>query len=114
MPTSTGGTTITFNSSSLGIVQSVRDGDTAAELNITDISSNSYHVFEAGLKQKEISVTVKGNGAASVGDTGAIAISWNDTGTEITLATTYVCLSANKQGDVGGQSTIEYTFKPAT
>ena len=118
MPTSTGGTTITFtvgNSAvSLGVVQSIRQSDTAAELDVTDINSNSYHIFEAGLSQKELTVGVKGAAAVAVGSSGTIALGWNDTGNSITLATTYVCLAANKSGEVGGQSTTEYTFKPAT
>lgn len=114
MATSTGGTTITFNSVSLGVVQSIRQSDTAAELDITPINSNSYHIFEAGIKQKEITVGVKGAEAATTGATGAIALAWNDGGNSITLATTYVCLGVNKSGEVGGQSTVEYTFKPAS
>jgi len=41
MATSTGGTTLTFNSSSLGIVQSIRNNETAAEMDVTDINSDS-------------------------------------------------------------------------
>lgn len=114
MPTSTGGTTILFGNSSLGIVKSIRVVDTAAELDVTGINANSYHIFEAGLKQKEINVTVAGAGGTSVGSSGAIALAWNDSDSSITLATTYVCLSVNKSGETGGQSTTEYTFKPAT
>jgi len=114
MPTSTGGTTLNFNSATLDIVQSIRDNETGAELDITDISSNSYHIFECGIRQKEISVTVKGAGTAAVGETGAITLTWNDGGNSIPLATTYVCLANNKSGEVGGQSMHEYTFKPAS
>lgn len=114
MGTSTGGTSLKFANAVLGIVKSIRLSDSAAELDVTDILSNSYHIFEAGLKQKELNVTVAGKGATSAGTSGIIALTWNDTGTEISLATTYVCLSANKSGEVGGQSTVEYTFKPAT
>lgn len=113
MATSAAGTTITFGGSSLGVVQSIRVGETGAELDITDISTELCKLYEAGLSDLTLDVTVKGAGAASKGDTGAIALTWNDSGSEITVSgITWVVMSVQKSGEVGGQAIVEYAFKP--
>jgi hypothetical protein len=117
MATSAAGTTLTFNpgggAAPLGIVQSIRNGETGAELGITNISDTLCKLYEAGLSDFTLDVTVKGAGAASKGDTGEIALSWNDGGTEIDLSgVTWVVMSVTKSGEAGGQATVDYSFKP--
>jgi hypothetical protein len=74
MPTTAAGTVFSFDGASLGIVQSVRDAESGAELDITDIGEVLCKLHEAGLSEITIDVTVKGEGAASKGDTGEIII----------------------------------------
>ena len=83
MTTSAAGTILTFNGAILGIVQSVRVGETGAELDITDIAAAVCKLYEAGISEATVDVTVKGAGAANVGDVCEIVVIWADRDTPI-------------------------------
>lgn len=105
------GTTLLFDSQPLGTIQSLNASEGGEALEVGG-AADDEHLYEAGIPDCEVNVTVKGTGAAARGDTGALAITWKSGGTEGS-GTLFVCTKADKKGDHGGIITTDYTFKPA-
>lgn len=101
-------TTITFGSQ-ISRVRSISFGETAAEVDVTNLSS-SLREYLNGLKDISVTVEVFGVNSTAIGATGALSIAWADAGAD-SLGNA-ICLGNECSGEVDGAITSTLTFRP--
>ena len=107
------GTTATFAVGAVGEgIRGVRYTESAATADVTG-SADSEKTFEAGIPDKEVTIDFVGTATQSVGDKGALAITWDDATTVGAIAAA-VLTSINQGGSMDGEITGSATFKPST
>lgn len=107
------GTTATFATAAVGEgLRGVRYTESAATADVTG-SADAEKTHEAGIPDKELTIDFVGTATQSVGDKGAIAITWDDA-TTVGSITNAVLTSINQGGTMDGEITGSATFKPST
>lgn len=109
MAKSANASTITFGGSPQGELQSLAFNESAEQIQVTTLAS-SVHVFEDGILSQELTFDVLGVSSLSIGDTGAVAVAWND-GTNDTM-TSGVVVNNERSGDLDGAITSSITIVP--
>lgn len=111
MAESANGSTATFDSTALGTVRDISWTENGNPIDVTDLGDTN-HIFEVGITDIECTLTVVGgeDSAAAVGDSGTLAISWNDGSSE---SATMVCTNRETSGSLDSEITTNYTFKPS-
>ena len=75
------GSTLSFNSATVGDVVDIEYSDGGADIDVTDLNSSTKE-YIAGTKDPRITATVIGRTALTDGATGALSITWNDGGSD--------------------------------
>ena len=110
MAKSANGSTVTFNSASIGELTDISFSDGANEIDVT-VLADSEHVFETGIPSLECSITIKGNTTLARGATGSLAIAWND-GTSDAMSSAMIS-NIETSGALDGAIETSITFVPA-
>ena len=106
------GSTFSFDAADIGEVRSIDFTASANEADVT-VLSDTEHKYCPGATDIECVIEIVGSqstSAIAVGDVGAIAISWNDTGSE--SIPDAVCTGRETSGSLDSEITTTYTFKP--
>ena len=106
------GSTVTFDSVAIGEAIDIQFSENGNPVDIT-VLSDTIKKFCNGATSIECTVEILGSestSAVAIGDTGALAIAWNDTGTE---SVTLVVVTARDTGaSEGDKISTTYTFQP--
>lgn len=105
------GTTMTWGSTTILKLRSVRTSQSGEKIDVTG-STDSEKVYECGIPDKTLDCTLVGTSTnISVGAKNSMKVTWKDVGTfGSTVAKSYVCVKADKNGEVGGAITTEASF----
>ena len=110
MSFSMNGTTISFGGGGdEAELVSVSRSTTGNEIDIT-VLQDTEHKYLVGIPDNEITATVVGHIAESVGDTGSLTIDWNDGETD--NLGTLVITNIESSGDLDGRIETSVTYKP--
>ena len=106
------GTAITFPSTStrLNPVTDITHNQSGAVIAIGGSTSAGY-VYEDGLTDESVEITVQGGSTVTKGSTGQVKAIWND-GSSNTLISKAVVISVNKTGSVDSPISSSITFRP--
>lgn len=105
------GSTISFASSNVLQLVSISYDETGNEIDVTD-AADTLMQYDAGTPDVTVTAEVIGTDhGISVGDTGAISISWNDGGSD--SLSSALCTGVSHSGSVNDKLTASLTFKPA-
>jgi len=102
------GSTIVFNSITLGSLRGISYSGSAPEVDIGDASDTDVDVVTGRVK-KTVTVDVVGGTLPAEGSTGALTIAWFD-GTTRGALTNAICVSADIKGQMDGEITGTCTF----
>jgi hypothetical protein len=108
------GTTLTWGSTTVLKLQSVKTTATCEKIDVTG-STDSEKMFEAGIPDKQLDCTLVGTSTNIIaGAKASLKCTWKDVGTfGSTVARSYVCIKADKSGEIGGAITTEASFVKA-
>lgn len=109
MADSTNGSTITFGGSPQGDLISLAFNESAEQIQVTNLASGT-HVFESGILQQELTFSINGVSTLSIGDTGAVAVAWNDGAND--SMTSGVVVGNERSGDLDGPISSAITIVP--
>ena len=110
MGLSANGSAVSFATNPVGDVTSISFSDGANEIDVTNLA-DATHVFESGIPTLEVTIEINGTTSIDRGDTGAIAITWNDGGTDGS-GVTWLCSSRESSGGIDEPITTSLTFVP--
>ena len=108
------GSTVSFDAVNIGEARDISFTEDGNPVDVT-VLADTFHKFCNGASNIECVVEIIGSESASavaIGDTGALAIVWNDTGTDAIAA----AIVTNRDTSTGLDSEIvtTYTFAPTT
>jgi len=103
------GSTLTWAGTTQAVT-SISFTEAGNEVDVTHMGS-STHVYVIGIPDSECTCELVGASTAAVGDAGALAIAWNDTGTDAIAAA--IVTNVEVSGALDGAITSSLTFKPA-
>lgn len=107
----TNGSTFTFDAVAVGEVRDISFTEDGNAVDIT-VLGDTFHKFCNGATSIECTIEIIGSettSAIAVGDTGALAIAWNDSGSESINA---ICTNRSSSGSLDTEITTSYTFQP--
>ena len=106
------GSTFTFDAVAVGEVRDISFSESANEVDVTTLA-DSEHLYCPGATDIECTIEIVGSittSAIAIGDAGALAISWNDSGSE--SIGNAVCTGRETTGSLDTEIATSYTFKP--
>lgn len=106
-----GGTTLSFGAVDQTPVRSMTYNETSNEHDITDLAK-SQHTFIAGIATFELTIEIIGNTTMERGDTGVIAIAWNDGTSDNGGGAKFLITSKEVSAEVDSEITSSLTFVP--
>ncbi len=106
------GTTVTFAGTPITGLRSVRYQGTCARPSVTGAEA-ATRLHKAGLPNRTVTVTIVGSTSIAKGDTGALAIAWNDGGTKGSMAKAVVIKAPSMSGALDGDNTTTIVFREA-
>ena len=80
-----------------------------AEVDVTG-AADSEKTYEAGIPDKTVTYTVVGTTTLAIGDEGAVAVSWNDGGSD--SLTNGVVVGVSPSGSMDGEILTNITVRP--
>ena len=104
------GTTITFGTANLGIVQSISNDSTGAEIDVTGLDDTEKY-FEAGQLDTKFTVTTKSEPAGIYGTTDTITVDYPVAGN--TSIGTFVCTGESVSSEIDAPTQTTYKFARA-
>ncbi len=107
MAESFNGSTFSHAAADQADIRSISFSEASPEIDIT-VSASSAHLVEAGLPKVTCTIETTGVTGLSQGAVGALAISWNDGGSE--SVTGVVLLSIESNGSVDTELSSTLTF----
>lgn len=111
MAESSNGSTLTFGATAQADVRSITFTEDSSPIDITTLGA-SEHLYESGLIDLELTAEAVGINAIDVGDTGSVAIAWNDGGSD--SVTGMICISKEATGSIDTEITTSLTFKQSS
>lgn len=108
----TNGSTVTFDSVAIGELTSISFTEDGNPVDVTTLA-DTFHRFCNGATNIECVVDILGSessSAVAIGDTGALAVAWNDSGDD--AITDAIVTNRETSGDLDGAITTTYTFAP--
>jgi len=106
------GSTLTFDSSPVGDkLRSISTSEDGGDVNITG-SGHSVGLSIDAIPKLEITATVVGVASQARGDTGAIAVAWNDGTSDDGGGHTFRISKREVSGDMDGELITSLTFVP--
>jgi len=104
------GSTLTFDSASVGRLRSLDFSSSGAKVDVTD-SADSEKKYEAGIPDLSLTAEVVGGTSLSIGDSGALVVAWTDTGS-LGSITSAVVTDISVSGSMDGEILSTVTFVP--
>ncbi len=106
------GTTVTFNGSAIAHIMDVQEPRKMPKVNVAG-ADDDEELYEAGKKDREITVKHVGGSSLTEGTKGALSVTWND-GTTDTFGNV-VLLEIDTSGSKNGaiQTTLKFAPTPA-
>lgn len=109
---SANGSTVTFDAVAIGEARDISFSEDGNPIDVT-VLGDTIHTFVNGATTIECTVEIVGSestSAVAIGDTGALAIAWNDSGSE--SVTSVICTNRSSSGSLDTEITTSYTFQP--
>jgi hypothetical protein len=110
MAVSANGTTISFGTVDLGIVASISNENTGAEIDVTGLE-DTQKTYEAGQLDSKVTVTAYGVPADTYGDSDSLSITYP--GGSSTSLGTFVCTGVSDSSEKDAPTTTTYKFARA-
>ena len=103
------GTTVTFDGSAIAHIMDVQVPKKAPKVNVSG-ADDTEEEYEVGKTDREVTVKIVGYSTLSVGDKGALTVTWNDGNTDTfgNVVVTDVSVSGSKNGAI----TTDIKFAP--
>lgn len=108
------GSTVTFDSVAIGEARDISFTEDGNPVDVT-VLADTIHKFCNGATNIECVVEIVGSestSAVAIGDTGALAIAWNDSGSDAIAAA--IVTNRDTSGGLDGEIVTTYTFAPTT
>ena len=110
MAVSANGTSVAFGSEDLGIVASISNENTGAEIDVTGLA-DTQKTYEAGQEDSKVTITAYGQPADIYGDVDSITITYAG-GTSSSLGD-FVCTGVSDSSEKDAPITTTYKFARA-